>query len=322
MTKFNHSFAKKDFISVNQFSYKDELDKIFTVADKMKKSILKKQIRNDLKKFCITQLFYQPSTRTFTSFLAASCHLGALTIPIHGMQAYSSAVKGESLPDTIRTVEQTTACDLIILRHPDDNSSQVAADYARVPVINAGSGTREHPTQAVLDLYTIKQYFKKLKNLNIVMLGDLKYGRTVKSLAKLLALYQPSVKISFVSPKQLVMPREEIEYLQSKKIKINETNELNQVLSQADVLYVTRIQKEWFEKEGKMNLYNSLRGAYNINLKTLSQAKKKMIVMHPLPRVGEIAYEVDNDSRAAYFNQMRNGLYIRMALLRLILRKG
>ena len=314
-----NTFFKKDFISVEQLKDRKQLLSIFRLADKMKKAVEKKQLRSSLKNFCIIELFYQPSTRTFTSFMAASKFLGAITIPIHGMQAYSSAVKGESLPDTIRTVEQTTACDLIILRHPDNESSKIAAKYASVPIINAGSGSKEHPTQALLDLYTILQNFKKLENLKVVLLGDLKYGRTTKSLAKLLSIYTNKIKIFLVSPKGLKMPSEEIKKLKSKGVFVQEFEKLDPIISQADVLYVTRIQKEWFEKEGKVALYNKLKNAYLVDNKIMKKAKKKMILIHPLPRVGEIAQEVDKDPRALYFEQMRNGLYIRMALLRLIL---
>ena len=312
-------FFKKDFISVEQFRQKRDLDAVFSLTDKMKAGIQKKQTSKVLKNFCIVELFYQPSTRTFTSFLAAAKYLGALTIPIHGMQAYSSVVKGETLPDTIRTVEQTTACDLIILRHPDNESSRTAAEYATVPLINAGSGSKEHPTQALLDLYTIKQNFDKLEKLTVVMLGDLKYGRTTKSLAKLLSIYTNKIKIFLVSPKGLKMPSEEIKKLKAKGVSVHQFEKLDPVISQADVLYVTRIQKEWFEKESKMALYNKLKNAYLIDNKIMKKAKKKMILIHPLPRVGEIAPEVDKDPRSKYFQQMRNGLYIRMALLKLLL---
>ena len=314
-----NTFFKKDFISVEQIKQKKDLDDIFLLAKKMQKSIEKREVKKVLKNFCITELFYQPSTRTFTSFMAASKFLGAKTIPIHGMQAYSSAVKGETLPDTIRTVEQTTACDLIILRHPDNESSRIAAEYASVPVINAGSGSKEHPTQALLDLYTIKQNFGKLEKLAVVLLGDLKYGRTTKSLAKLLSIYNNKVKLFLVSPKDLKMPREETQKLKAKGMSVVETHDLNKVIGKADVLYATRIQKEWFVKEKKLALYNKLKAAYVIDKKLMKKAKKKMILIHPLPRVGEIAPEVDKDPRSKYFQQMRNGLYIRMALLRLIL---
>jgi len=174
-------------------------------------------------------------------------------------------------------------------------------------------------TQALLDLYTIKQNFDKLEKLTVVLLGDLKYGRTTKSLAKLLSIYNNKVKLILISPKDLRMPREEIQKLKTKRMRVEETQDLNKVIGQADVLYATRIQKEWFVKEKKLALYNKLKAAYVIDKKLMKKAKKKMILIHPLPRVGEIASEVDSDPRSKYFPQMRNGLYIRMALLRLIL---
>ena len=319
MKSSKNIFFKKDFISVEQFKQKKDLDAIFLLADKMQASIKKRQVKKVLKNFCITELFYQPSTRTFTSFMAASKFLGAITIPIHGMQAYSSAVKGETLPDTIRTVEQTTACDLIILRHPENSSSDIAAEFASVPIVNAGSGSKEHPTQALLDLYTIKKKFKKIDGLKIILLGDLKYGRTAKSLAKLMSIYAKKIKLILVSPKDLRMPKEEINKLKAKGVHLIQTENLKEVIGKADILYATRIQKEWFQKERKMALYNKLKDAYLINNKIMKKAKKKMILIHPFPRVGEIAAEVDKDPRSFYFEQMRNGLYIRMALLRLIL---
>jgi len=316
-----NSFFANDFISVEQITQKKEIDTIFELADKSRKEIESKNFKPLAKRYCVCELFYQPSTRTFTSFLAAASYLGCQIIPIHGMQAYSSAVKGETLEDTIRTVVQTTAADVIVLRHPANDSSEIAAKHSCVPVVNAGSGSREHPTQAVLDLYTIKRHFNSIDGLTIVFLGDLKYGRTVKSLAKLLAIYAKKLKFIFVSPKELVMPESEIKKLANKNIKIEQTQDLKKVLPQADVLYVTRIQKEWFEAENKMAEYNRLKGIYTINNKLLKLAKKNMIIMHPLPRVDEIAYEVDQDKRAKYFEQMRNGLYTRIALLKLILKK-
>lgn len=309
----------KDFISVEQLTQKKEIDLIFNYSDEIRKEIENRSFKPLTKRYCVCELFYQPSTRTFTSFLAAASYLGCQVIPIHGMQAYSSAVKGETLEDTIRTVQQTTAADLIILRHPDNNSSEIAAKHSLVPVVNAGSGSKEHPTQAVLDLYTIKRHFKSVDGLTIVYLGDLKYGRTVKSLAKLLSVYAKKLKFIFVSPKELVMPKSELDHLKKKGISIEQTQDLKKVLPQADVLYVTRIQKEWFEKENKMAEYKRLKGVYTVNNELLKLAKKDMIVMHPLPRVDEIAYEVDSDPRSKYFEQMRNGLYTRIALLKLIL---
>lgn len=318
-SKFNNYFKNKSFFSIGQITKVSEINKIFKVADQMRNMVVKKKPSQILKGYCIAELFYQPSTRTFTSFLAAAKWLGAITIPIHGMNAYSSAVKGESIEDTVRSINQTTSADLIVIRHPDDNSAETAAQASFVPIINAGSGKKEHPTQAVLDLYTIKNELGRMKNLKVIFLGDLKYGRTIKSLGKLLSIVDKNLELFLVSPKILRMPGELVKEWKAKGVKVHQTEDLLKVLPQADVLYVTRIQKEWFEADGKLALYNKLKGAYNINLKILKKAKKKMVVMHPLPRVGEIVYEVDNDPRAAYFREMRNGLYTRMALLKLIL---
>lgn len=316
--KIKGNFLKKSIISVDQFSQED-IEILFKTALIMEKIVKKKKPSQLLKGYCIAELFYQPSTRTFTSFLAAAEWLGAITIPIHGMDTYSSAVKGESIEDTVRTVHQTTSADLIVIRHPKDNSMEIAVKASYVPIINAGSGKKEHPTQAVLDLYTIKNELGRMKNLKVIFLGDLKYGRTIKSLGKLLTLVDKNLELFLVSPKILRMPGELVKEWKAKGVKVHQTEDLLKVLPQADVLYVTRIQKEWFEAEGKLALYNKLKGAYNINLKILKKAKKKMVIMHPLPRIGEIVYEVDNDPRAAYFREMRNGLYTRMALLKLIL---
>lgn len=316
---FRGSFFGKDFLSVEQFTNQEEIEKIFKIADAMRTRVEAKIQGDELKDSTIVVLFYQPSTRTFTSFQAASLWLGCRRIiAISGMETYSSAVKGESLPDTIRTVEQTIGCDLIILRHPDDNSSEIAAKYATVPVINAGSGKKEHPTQAILDLYTIKNELGTLDGLKVVMLGDLKNGRTIKSLAKLLAVVAPSTEITFVSPPQLAAPQELGETLRKKGIVVQETENLEEALPGVDVLYVTRIQKEWFPCEGE---YLKVKGSYAITPELMKMAKKKMIVMHPLPRVVEIDPRFDDDPRAAYFRQMRNGLYTRMALLATILGK-
>lgn len=316
--KIKGNFFRKNLISVDQLGQKD-IEIIFKTALMMEKIVGKKKPSCLLEGYCVAELFYQPSTRTFSSFLAASKWLGALTIPIHGMNAYSSSVKGESIEDTVRTIHQTTGADLIVLRHPKDNSAKRAAAVSYVPIINAGSGKKEHPTQAILDLYTIRKELGRIKNLKLVFLGDLKYGRTIKSLGKLLSLVDGKLQLFLVSPKILRMPRPLVKEWRKRGVKVHETDNLLEVLAQADILYVTRIQKEWFEAAGEMKLYLRLKGAYEITLKTLAKAKKKMIVMHPLPRVGEIAYEVDSDPRAVYFSQMRNGLFTRMALLKLIL---
>jgi len=263
-------------------------------------------------------LFYQPSTRTFTSFEAAARRLGAYTIAVHGMAQYSSVAKGETLEDTIKSIHQTTGCDAIVIRHPDNNSSEIASAISYVPIVNGGSGTAEHPTQALLDLYTIYDHFRIMDNLHVVMVGDLLYGRTTKSLAKLLATVGKKVKITFVSPKELMSPREFVAKIKD-KVKLAETDKLTQVLPSADVVYMTRVQKEWFEKSGKLEEYERLKDKFVLTRHMVSQMKKNAIVMHPLPRVGEVLYEVDEDKRAKYFEQMRSGLYVRMAILKSIL---
>lgn len=319
VASFNGGFKGKDLVSINQFTKPSQVMKLFRVAGKMEKIVKSKKTGKYLKDITMAELFYQPSTRTFTSFLAAARWLGCTRIiAIHGMTAYSSVTKGESLRDTIQSIEQTTACDVLVIRHPDDNSAYEAANFASVPVLNGGSGKLEHPTQGVLDLYTIYKRLKTVKGLKVGMLGDLKYGRTIKSLAKILNLMDKKNQFYFISPKVLQMPRENVKELKSKGAKIVETDKLEEVLGELDVLYVTRLQKEWFNTLVLKKQYEKLKGQYDINLKLLKKAKKKMIIMHPLPRVGEIAYEVDQDPRAAYFEEMRMGVYTRMALLSLV----
>jgi aspartate carbamoyltransferase len=220
--------------------------------------------------------------------------------------------KGESLPDTVRTLECYE--DVIVLRHPEIGASALAAQYARKPIINAGDGVGEHPTQALLDLFTIVSELNQVDGLTVTMLGDLKYGRTVHSLARLLSLYD--IKLNYVSPEILRMPSEIIQELNEKNIVQKEYTTLDEVLPQTDVLYVTRVQKERFEN---LDEYESVKDAYVITPEVMRAAKDRMIVMHPLPRVGEISMEFDNDPRAAYFRQMEYGLYVRMALLAMVL---
>lgn len=316
---FEGGFAGKDIVSIDQFTKLSQVNKLFRVAKRMEEIVKSRKASRILEDITMAELFYQPSTRTFTSFLAAARWLGcSRAIAIHGMIAYSSVTKGESLRDTIQSIEQTTACDVIVMRHPEDNSAYEAAHFASVPLLNGGSGKLEHPTQAVLDLYTIYRRLGTMKGLKVGMLGDLKYGRTVKSLAKILTTVDPKAKLYFISPKVLEMPRQEIKLLKQRKAEVTETSDLEKVMGDLDVLYVTRIQKEWFKTAAQKRLYNKLKGQYEINSKLMRKAKKKMIVMHPLPRVGEIAYEVDEDPRAAYFEEMRMGLYTRMALLGLL----
>lgn len=312
------SFEGRDFISVDQVTSPEQLDDLFRVADIMGEIVESKQRSQALDALAVSILFFQPSTRTFSSFVSAAQRLGAYTQGFNEMAQYSSAVKGEDLSDTSISIFQTTAADAIVLRHPENNSSRVAAEASPVPVINAGSGTMEHPTQALLDLYTIHAHLHQLDNLHVVMVGDLKYGRTIKSLAKLLGVAGKNNRITFVSPEELAAPPDFLEQLEE-HIAYDETTDIRDVLTQGDVFYWTRIQSEWFEKEGKMDEYYAIKDKFILNPALTAQMKSDAIFMHPLPRVNEIDKEVDHDPRAKYFDQMRRGLYVRMALLERIL---
>ena len=234
--------------------------------------------------------------------------LGGKVITTENASEFSSVAKGENLEDTIRVVH--SFCDVIVLRHPIVGASKIAAEFSKVPIINAGDGEGEHPTQAILDLYTIFSKYKK-GNFTIAMVGDLKNGRTIHSLSLLLALYQ-NIKIIFVSPRELAIPKFLKEQLERKKIKFDETESLNDALKQADIIYQTRIQKERFRTESDYSRYF---GRYIIDQKSLMLIKKNAKIMHPLPRINEISPQVDEDQRAIYFEQAQNGVYTRMAIL-------
>jgi aspartate carbamoyltransferase catalytic subunit len=306
-------FYGKDILSVKQFNRAD-LEYIFDVAHEMREMVQRVGTFDLLKGKILANLFYEPSTRTSSSFTSAMERLGGSVISINEV-IFSSVSKGESLPDTVRTLE--CYADVVVLRHPEVGASALAAQYARKPIINAGDGVGEHPTQALLDLFTIVEELGEVDGLTVTMLGDLKYGRTVHSLARLLSLYD--VRLNYVSPEVLRMPQEIIAELEEKGIPQAEHPGLGAVLSQSDVLYVTRVQKERFADQAG---YESVKDAFVITAETLQQAKDRMIVMHPLPRVTEISMEVDADPRAAYFRQMEYGLYVRMALLAMVLGKS
>jgi len=311
--KQDATFYGKDILSVKQFS-RDDLEYIFGVAHEMEEMVRRVGSFDLLKGKILANLFYEPSTRTSSSFTAAMERLGGSVIPINEVR-YSSVSKGESLPDTVRTLE--SYADVVVLRHPETGAAALAAKYARKPVINAGDGVGEHPTQALLDLFTIREELGQVDGLTVTMLGDLKYGRTVHSLSRLLTLFD--IRLNYVSPDILRMPAEIIEEIEATGIPQAQFAELEPVLGETDVLYVTRVQKERFTNSDE---YELVKGAYVIGTDTMRHAKEKMVVMHPLPRVGEIAMEVDDDPRAAYFRQMEYGLYIRMALLAMVLGKA
>ena len=254
-------------------------------------------------------LFYEPSTRTRLSFEAAMLRLGGDTMGTDNAREFSSASKGETLEDTIRIV--SGYADVIVLRHNEEGAARRAAAVSTVPVINAGDGPGQHPTQALLDLYTIRDELGHIDGIRIAMVGDLANGRTVRSLTYLLSKFR-DIRICFVAPPQVAMRDDIKDHLDEHHVPWVETQDLDAVLPQVDVIYQTRIQKERFSDEAS---YLALKGVYRIDASTLAQMKKEAIVMHPLPRVDEIAPEVDADPRAAYFRQARNGLYMRMALL-------
>jgi len=257
----------------------------------------------------LATLFFEPSTRTRLSFEAAMHKLGGSAIGFAEAEI-ASVRKGENLADTVRVVENYA--DVIAVRHPLEGAARLAAEFAQVPIINAGSGGEEHPTQALLDLYTVWKELGKIDGLNIALVGDLRFGRTVHSLAYALSLYD--VKLHLVSPELLRMRREVLDTI-GERIKVTEKTTLED-LSKVDVLYVTRIQKERFPDAAE---YAKVKGSYKIDLNLLRDAKKDMIILHPLPRVDEISPEVDATPHARYFQQVWNGIVTRMALLALIL---
>ena len=300
-------FQGRDIISIEDFS-REEINYILNIAKNMEP--LAKTGSDMLKGKILATLFYEPSTRTRLSFESAMLKLGGSSIGFAEVDS-ASVKKGENLADTMRTVENYA--DVIAMRHPLDGAAKLAAEYSKVPVINGGSGSEEHPTQALLDLYTIQKEKGKIDGLKIALVGDLRYGRTVHSLAYGLSLFD--VELCLVSPDSLRMRREVIRAIQD-KIPVSETSSLEKTISQVDVLYVTRIQKERFPDPAE---YAKVQGVYRIDLKTLSDAKEDLIILHPLPRVDEIAAEVDETPQARYFQQVWNGIVVRMALLGLVL---
>jgi aspartate carbamoyltransferase catalytic subunit len=259
-------------------------------------------------------LFYEPSTRTRFSFETAMHRLGGRVVTTENAAEFSSVSKGETLEDTIRILNGYA--DVIVMRHYEVGSAKRASRVSRVPIINAGDGAGQHPTQALLDLYTIQKEIGRVDGLRIAMVGDLANGRTVRSLAYLLTKFQ-GIKIHFVAPPLLKMKDDILAYLRKRGVEYAEENTLETVLPEVDVVYQTRIQKERFGD--RLEDYDASRGIYVINKGTLKLMKPNAIIMHPLPRVDEIAMEVDDDPRAAYFRQAQNGLYVRMALLSKVL---
>ncbi|MCL1904986.1 MAG: aspartate carbamoyltransferase [Methanomassiliicoccaceae archaeon] len=304
------SFYDKDIVSIRDLDRK-QIEEILKVSEKMVPYATGEKRTKVLEGRILGNLFFEASTRTRLSFESAAHRLGIDVIDVSEM-SMTSISKGETLADTIRMVD--VYCDLIVLRHPHEGAARLAAKFSENPVINAGDGAGSHPTQTLLDLFTIIRSKKKIDGLNIVLVGDLKYGRTVHSLIDALTMF--GANLTFVAPETLQMPEDNIKHIKEKGAKPHMTDKLEDVIPYADVLYVTRIQKERFPDPSE---YNKVAGTYRIDNEMLREAKKDLIVMHPLPRIDEIAPEVDATPHAKYFEQAFNGIPVRMALLYMIL---
>ena len=302
----------KDIISMNDMS-KEEILEILEIAEKIENSSEEEKL-NFLKGKIIATLFFEPSTRTKMSFESAAFRLGAQVLQLPPLEQ-SSVKKGESFSDTIRMVESYS--DVIVVRHPNDGAARLASTTSKKPVINAGDGSNQHPSQTLLDLYTIKEEKGTLSNLSIAFVGDLKYGRTVHSLVKALTHFNPT--IYFVSPKILQMPTYLIDDLDKNNIKYEILEDFRDCLDKIDVFYMTRIQKERFPD---IEDYEKVKGVYVINKKNiLGKCKEDMIILHPLPRVDEISTDLDDTKHALYFKQAKNGIPIRQAMMMKVLDK-
>ncbi len=302
-------------LSTKQFSDPSILQRLFELSLEMEKNVKNEKLFPILNGKVMAALFYEPSTRTRFSFESAMNRLGGRVISTEAAGQFSSVTKGETLEDTIRIVGGYS--DVIVLRHSEKGAAEKAASVSSVPVINAGDGAGEHPTQALLDMYTIWREHGRMNSLNVVMLGDMLYGRTVHSLVQLLSSFENN-RILLVSPSSLKLPDGYAQILREKNILFDEVEQLPEDLSKVDVLYVTRIQKERF---ANANEYELVKNCCNVNGDLLSRLPPHTIIMHPLPRVGEISPEIDHDPRAAYFRQARNGLFVRMSLLELLFDK-
>ena len=313
MQLYHPTFSRRHILSVKQFN-REDLHALFTVAQEMRFLVERYGVLDILRGRVLSTLFYEESTRTSSSFEAAMARCGGQIVAVNTSR--SSVAKGETLADTVRTLGCYS--DIVVLRHPAVGSSQEAAKFSPVPIINAGDGVGEHPTQALLDVFTIREELGTVNGLTITLVGDLKNGRTTHSLVRLLSLY--GVTLNFVSPRSLEMPREVVRDLSKHGITMFETSNLDDVIGSTDVLYVTRIQRERFDSPEE---YEKVKGCYVVNNDVLARAKADTVVLHPLPRVDEIDPEVDFDTkRAAYFRQMRCGLFIRMALLAMVLQSS
>ncbi len=301
-----------NIISASQFN-KSEIEKILSRAKAVEESVQNGNVNQLLKNKIIACVFFEPSTRTRLSFETAALKLGAQVISAENAMENSSAHKGETIEDTTKIL--CSYADVVVIRHPAVGTLEKAAKVATKPLINAGDGNNQHPTQGLLDLYTIKKEHGRLDNLNIGFGGDLLNSRTLKSLVPLLRLYEGN-KFYFISPKELQLPREFVKDLKDQGVLLEELRSLEEKLPELDVLYMTRVQKERFTNPID---YEKVKDLFVLKKEHLRNMKKNAIIMHPLPKINEIELEVDSDPRAAYFRQAQNGLYIRMVLLLYVL---
>lgn len=296
----------RSLVSIDDFS-KAEWLKILDLAEKFEKNPKQRILEGNV----VATLFFEPSTRTRLSFESAASYLGAKVIGFSDASS-TSVKKGESLNDTILTV--SNYCDIIVMRHPREGSARYASEVSPVPVINAGDGANQHPTQTLLDLYSIRKTQGKLENIHITFVGDLKYGRTVHSLV--IALCNFNATFHLVSPIELKLPSYIKRHIKEAKLKYHQYTDLSEAIPASDILYMTRIQKERFSDPIE---YEKVKNAYVLRNNMLGDAKDNMKVLHPLPRVNEITEDVDANPMAYYFQQAKNGVYVRQALLTLIL---
>jgi aspartate carbamoyltransferase catalytic subunit len=303
----------KHIISTTQLLNRKLQEHLFVSAAQMERDDAQRTLSRPLSGRILATIFYEPSTRTRLSFEAAMQKLGGGVLTAENARDSSSAAKGESIADAIRVI--SGYADVIALRHYEEGAAKAAAKISPVPLINAGDGIGEHPTQALADIYTIEKELGGREGLRVALVGDLLYGRTIHSLLPLLCLY-PGVQIDLVSPAQLRLPAKYIQHLERQGVNFRESDKLGASIKSADVIYITRVQKERFASPQE---YEAIKDVYVIDSKIADKLKKHAIIMHALPRVNEIAPEVDSNSRAAYFRQAKNALYIRMALLNYLL---
>ena len=303
----------KHVISSQQFKDPAFLLSLFESAHQMERDDVFRALTDPLRGRILATLFFEPSTRTRFSFESAMQKLGGGVLTSENAKANSSATKGETISDTVRIV--SGYADAIAIRHYEPGAAEAAAKISPVPIINAGDGVGEHPTQALADMYTIKRELGRLNGLRVALVGDLLNGRTIHSLLPLLCLYS-GVTIDLISPVQLRLPPLYRQFLVEKGMVFHESERLEGVIEQADVAYITRVQSERFVSKQE---YEAVKDVYVIDADTANRLKPEAIIMHPLPRVNEISPEVDANARAAYFKQAKNSLYIRMALLKYLL---